>query len=140
MAQLNEIVADMELEEKGRWETYAGTDFQCRIARTGTPKFQTAVRKLRREAKMRAGVSTRLSAEEQKTAAIPAVAKLILLDWKGYQDKEGNEIPYTVARAEELLRMPAMHDWYDWVIIISGDADLFRGLDVDEDGDPEQEN
>jgi hypothetical protein len=124
--KLKSLKTDLKKETEGVWATYPGTEFKCKIARAGNPKFDEASRSLRKNARIRQAAQGQLTGRESKAAIAPAVAEHILLDWQGLSDDDGSEIPYSRAKAVELLKDPSLNDWYDWVLSTSATADLFR--------------
>ena len=126
MAELNTVFTDLRKAEEGIWVTYPGSDVECRIARlSNNPRFQQEAMKLRRDAKLRRILEGGFNTQDAKETIAPVVAEYVLLDWKNLTEN-GEAIPYTREKATELLCMPEMADFYDWVLIIANDVDLYR--------------
>lgn len=127
--ELNKIKQDLELESQGIWKAYRGTDFKCRIARIGNPRFEEASRELRQQARIRAIAegddldSADINQSMDDLAEI--VAKCVLLDWEGLTEN-GEEVKYSPAKAVELLKRRDLRDWYAWILKVSNNAELYR--------------
>jgi len=124
--RLKEIKTDLKKEVEGIWDTYPGTDFRCRIARSGNQNFEQHSKRLRKNAKIKRAAAGELTDKESKLAIAPAVAEFVLLDWEGLEDDDGNQIPYSVTKAVELLSDRAMDDFYNWVLKTSNNGEKFK--------------
>lgn len=129
MAKIGSIKTDGGAERDGVWATYPGTDIKVKVARFGNPTFEADSREFRRLAKQ-AKDGVELTERESKDAVAPAVARHLIKDWQNIEDDDGAQIPFSIAKAEELLKTPELHDFYDWVVRTSRDADRFRKADV----------
>jgi hypothetical protein len=126
MAKLSSISSDLSREMNGVPVTYPGTDIVCTIARLGNPDYDAEAKKIRKFARTAASIGGgELSERESKDILAPAVAKHILLDMKNAQDDNGADVTYTPAYGEQLLKDPRYHDFYDWVLVQSKNAELF---------------
>lgn len=130
MAELNSLRIDQNKANDGVWEPYGGTDFECKIARTGNQRYQQEVTKLRQDRRVRRALSSN-DINERQQALAPLIAKYILVDWRGLTSK-GKEVPYSEAKAAEMLASPDFQDLFLWVVTVSGDGELYR-VDLEED-------
>lgn len=133
--ELDFIKQDLELEQGGVWVSYAGTDFECRIARIGNPDFESKARELRQQAKIQMlidGKTDEKTAADQLKTLLPIVADHILLDWRGLTSK-GEPVPYSKEKAVELLGRRDLRDWYIWILAVANDAERFRRASTEED-------
>jgi len=91
---------DEKLVQEGRWFP-VGEGAECKIARTGNPKYKELLR-----AKLgiyEQSLSQKLLDDHTAdTVLIEVMAKTILLDWKGFTD-QGVEVKYSVALATKYM-------------------------------------
>lgn len=127
MANIEKIKTDISKETDGAWVPFV-LGIELKIARAGNPKYKECIRKLvvpvtdsiRDES---------LTKDEFVDILIKARAKTILLDWKNLDDKDGNPIPYSAAKAEEFFRDPELQDFYKFVVATSeSSADFKKAL------------
>src|SRR5690606_19221049 len=135
MALLKVIATDLQKEERGVWTTYPGTDLELLVARIGNPQWESMSRKLLRQVRKERRKGE-LSEREAKQLLAPAVARCILLDWKNLEDEgpDGNPvpIPYSEAKALELLRDPRFKDLYEFVFSFANDGQAYT-VDLEDD-------
>jgi hypothetical protein len=116
---------DSTKEVEGVWFEYPG-GLHLRIARNGNPRFQKAVmqkqRDLKQQARFSGGVEN-MNPEDLRNAIIKPMAKYILTDWKGMTE-DGEEIPYSPAEAERLLKKYS--EFFDLVDGTASDVENFR--------------
>ncbi len=96
--KLSNLATDAELEE-GAWVDI-GEGARIKVAYTGSRRFREAAFKRTNRRGFR---QTRQTFEAQDEDTIRLLAKDVLLDWKGIEDDDGNAIPYSQAKALELL-------------------------------------
>ncbi len=129
MAKFGEIATDPKAEMEGTWETYPGTDMQFLIGRTSSPKYEAAIRTVRKKTRNRG--QDELTERESKDLLAGAIAGNLLLGWKNVEAEDSTVenpkyIDFSVTAAVEKLRDPTLHDWYDWVLTKGRDGDRFR--------------
>lgn len=116
MSFFNSIKTNKDKEVNGVWVEFPGSNASFLIARTGNERIQKEASKHAKEARRRGKINT---PQDVRNFMAPIVAKHILLDWKGTQEE------YSVERAEELLKDPELHDFYEWVMKQASDQELF---------------
>jgi len=91
---------DEKLEQEGRWFP-VGEGAECKIARTGNPRYKEMLRS--KLGVYEQSLQQRLLDDDTADAMlIEVMAKTILLDWKGFE-KEGENVPYSVKTAIEQM-------------------------------------
>ena len=117
---------DNNLEEEGAWVTVNDLQkLKIKVRRHNSDaaikSFNKTVIELFGEGKLRNPQS--LTEAEIEEIELKQLAESILIDWSGLKDEDGNEIPYSVEMAVELLRMG---DFRDFVTQASKERDAFR--------------
>lgn len=132
--KLSDLKTDLDKARNGVWETYID-DFKVKVARSTTPGYISYIQKYAR-GQGRAFLEGRNDPKTLK-AIKPiireAAARHLLLDWKGMEDDDGNEIPYSVEMAVKLLLDPAYDDLYRLIESISQDSALYRFEAMEDD-------
>lgn len=119
--KLSQLAYDKEKELDGVW-------FECpeglrlRVARLNNPKYQEFLRK--QGAKSRGITTSKIS-----DWTFQAAAKFLLKGWENLQDEKGNDIPFSVSKAEELMK--EYSDLYQWVQEFASDREMFRREELD---------
>jgi hypothetical protein len=100
--KLTKYKTDQVAEREGKWVPWHEGS-RLLIARAGNPKFQAVLQKQMEPhtAVLRAGGSPPEGAQE--AAIVAATAEGCLLGWEGLDDDDGVAIPYSPAKAVELL-------------------------------------
>lgn len=114
---------DSAAETQGLW-IEMGDNALIKIARLGHPKHEEVMKRLRQPhvASLRAGID--LPTNVSMALTIEALAEAILIDWKGIQDDDGKEIPYSKEAAIKLLT--DLPDFRDKVVFLSSQHETFR--------------
>ena len=101
--KFSSFATDLNLEESGVWVDL-GDGARLKLARIGNPAYKKLMReKLKpyRTQAARAGIS-----EDKFTEmTCDVLSKTVLIDWKGWEDDKGKEIPYSHKNAYD--RLPA---------------------------------
>ena len=132
--KLHSIKADVEKMEDGVWERIT-EDFEVRVGHQNTPAYTAFLHKHAR-GHGRAFLKGTLDAKaiESITPLIKeATARHLLLDWRGLQDDDGEEIPFSTKKAVELLTDPAYSSLFTMITEISQDETLFRAVQDEDD-------
>lgn len=99
---------DENKQQEGVWMDFGGSQFL--IAYTGT-KFTKELNKLRKPFERQIQKNT-INPETLSELYQKAIARTVLLDWKGVFDFDGNEIPYSFEIAVEALKTdPELFSW-----------------------------
>jgi hypothetical protein len=101
-----------------------GADGSLRIARMDNPKYKAFIQEARKQRGRRAP-----SDEETRELLKKAVAKTVLLDWKGVT-LNGEKVKYSPAYAERVF--DALPGLLDQVVNIAYDETLFREDEIDD--------
>ena len=126
--RISEFATNKTAEVEGVWQE-VGLGAELKIARAGNPKYTEYLRQLAKP--YRARLRRRDIPEDIAEAiTIKALAKHVLLDWKGIEDEHGELIPYSVEKAENLLK--EYPDFRELVAVLSDDMTLFQ-IESDEE-------
>lgn len=137
--RLSIMKADLDLEVEGVWRTYGeglvppGEPLaEFKIARIGTPQYRAFVDKVQRKHAFAIRAGDEHAEEIVTDITNQAIARFVVIDWRGLHDDDGNEIPYSPERAYEFLSDPEMHDFRNWVFAIAGNAHNYRAASARE--------
>jgi len=132
---LKSLSVDTKKEVDGVWHE-VDCGFQVKVARLNNPKYVKTFQALAKPYRRLAEAGT-LSQEKQSALAAEAISKTILLDWKElYID--GEKVPYSQAKAKEILADPQFSDFFALIMQFSQDAATFRQQEIeDEMGEPQ---
>lgn len=90
-----------DLEKDGNWVTYHGVELK--IARSNSQSFKTALAKAMKPYKRQLQRQELFANNELELATCKALANHILVDWRGFSDGNGGEVPYSSENAYGLL-------------------------------------
>lgn len=124
MAKISAVRADLDKEIKGVWVPYQ-MGIELKIARLGNPQYQAALRLLTESRKVLLGTKD-LSDDQRQDLQREVVAQMILLDWRGVEDDEGNPLAYTPAVALSWFKDPELWRLYNFVLMESLEEEHFR--------------
>src|SRR5690606_32024129 len=107
--RLSETKTDEALESDGVWVAIR-YGAQVKVARAGNYRAEAGRARLAWEDRRLLDHPDLRRGREDRVVelTIAAIAETILLDWRGLEDDEGKEIPFSVDTAKELL---AEYDW-----------------------------
>ncbi len=115
--------------ENGKWFDF-GPDLKVKIRRFKSKKSRKVRENLEAPYKRVSKFGTTLPDDVQDEISTRHIAEGIVVDWKGVLDKEGKEIPYSVAAAVKLFTdLPEFRDAV---------AEISLGLDNYRDGEKEE--
>lgn len=131
MADLTAITRDRQKATEGGWIPFF-EDLEFKIASAATNDYKKAIAKKTKPfvRKIRAGT---VDEQELNYVTAPVIAKYLLLDWKGLTEN-GEEVPYSVEKATELLRNPDLLDLRLFVLEEANTSENFR-VDLLEDSE-----
>lgn len=119
---------DGRREQEGAWCPYK-KGAQLLIARLSNPqhkreqeRLEAPYKKQIRRGTLPQSIARRITAE--------AMAKTVLLDWKGVKDAKGKDVAYTPELGAEVLQKDL--SLQDFVIEQAANEDLFRDDDIEE--------
>ena len=111
--KLSKIENNLEKENEGVWLTYDG-DIEVKIARFGNDRYQKIAEALYKPVKKQLQRGS-LGSKRATELASKAVAKGIIVDWRGIEDDDGNLIPFSEEKAIEFMLNPKLKDFKDWI-------------------------
>lgn len=119
MAKLKTLKLNPDAVTEGVWCDWI-LGVKVKIARTGTPEYNTFIQKLM--------VEQVKSEEDVDTDEVirKAVARHVIKDWSGIEDDDGTELSYSPEKAYELISDPALSDLYEFVMRMASDRSRFR--------------
>lgn len=121
--KISKIKKDVNAVDAGVWVNKCFDDLDVKVASTDSRKYTDALRvALKPYQRTLKNMSNEQFAEIQNKIA----AKYLLLDWRGLQDDEGNEILYSPEKALELLNDPEMADFRELIMSLASEQELFR--------------
>lgn len=124
---LSEFDVSDSLSVEGQW-VEVGKSASLRIARLNNEKYRDFIKKKSKpyRSAMRAGT---IDEDLMTEIVVQAMARTILLDWKGLTEK-GVEVLYSVEKAESLLR--DKEPFRDLVTSLANDASLFQQVELED--------
>lgn len=127
--KLSAISTCPDMEKDGVWVGYLN-DVEFKIARHASPAYMEYLSKISKEHKGKLR-STEEQVELLMDLTSQCLANVVLIDWKGVQDEDGNETAYTPELGLELMRDPAFHDMRQFILEIAQNADEYRKKDIE---------
>lgn len=122
--KLSKFKTDKSMETEGVWVDVAD-GLRLKVARIGNPAYKTHIRRLGKpHVNMIRHANQAVDLDVMDALTVKAMAANVLLDWEGLEDEDGNPIPYSVKKAEEL--MTDVPDFRAMVEGFASDAELFR--------------
>lgn len=120
--KISEFATNKTAEVEGVWQEI-GLGAEVLLARAGNPKYTDYIRQLAKPYR------TRLRRREipediAERITVKALAKFVLLDWKGIKDDSDEEIPYSVEKAEDFLTN--YPDFRELISVCADDMSLFQ--------------
>lgn len=125
---LKNLAVDTTVEIEGVWhEVDAG--FRVKVARMNNPEYVRVFNRLSAPYRQ-AAVAGTLSEEKKAMLAAEAIARTILLNWESlYIDDE--EIPYSIEKAQEILRDPQYSPFFTLVMQFAQENETFRQQEIE---------
>ena len=128
--KLSSFEQNSKLAEDGVWVDM-GEGLGLLIARSGNPKYNKIVRSLSKPYKRLISAGT-LPDEKYEEMSTIAMAKAILLDWKGLEDAEGVAIEYSEGAVLKILNDPDYRDFKQLVADLSEEQETFKNQEVED--------
>ena len=127
--ELSRIATDPKMEQDGVWVNYLG-DIRLKIARMGTPKYMEHLAKISKPHK------SKIRTTEQDIDLIrgltnQCLAATVLLDWENVQ-ADSEDIVYTPEIGLKMIIDPQYHDFRQFVLQQSQDAEEYRAKSVED--------
>jgi hypothetical protein len=114
--KIEKLMISKEKMDKGVWKDFipfAGVKIQLLIASSANQEYIDAVGRIIRDNLKE--VRDDVAGIKQHELLKPAVAKHILLGWKGIDGSDGKPLVYSAEAALKLLNTPELFHLYDWV-------------------------
>jgi hypothetical protein len=124
MARIDAVRSDLNKENQGVWVPYQ-MGIELKVARLGNPAYQQALVTLTEARKALLGCME-LSDDQRADVQKEAVARTVLLDWRGIEDDEGNPIPYSPDQALLWFRDPELWRLYTFILMVGLEEERFR--------------
>jgi hypothetical protein len=124
--RLSTMKVDPELESKGVWVDF-GEGFECLIARDQNPEHRALLRRLMKKYR---GFDE-IPEDRAREIDAKAMAKCIVLDWRGLLDDDDTEIPYSEGKAYEILVDPAYRPLVAKIKVASATNETFRPVSAE---------
>lgn len=119
------------LEQDGVWVDI-GEGAKVRVARFGNPAYQKHLERSYKPYRKMQRTGT-VPEELQRKLFIDAMANTILLDWSGFKDDNGADVPYSVSAAIE--KLTDLKDFREFISELATEAETFRDEEIAEEGD-----
>ena len=130
--KLSTIQQNVEAAEEGVWieEVYEG--LSVKVARNGNRAASKLTKALFKPhqaqyERNKSSVSDKIFEGIQLTVLCQALIK----DWKGLEDDEGNEIPFSPEKAREILSDDANRDFREVIQSLTEEQEVFRARVVE---------
>ena len=124
MTKLSILKTDTDLREQGYEFCYA-LDFYITVSCMPNPQVTEYVRK-RTNILRRGARSRELDGEQLMQVTREAMAKHVVLDWRGLEDDEGQPIDYSWQKALEIFGDPDCQDIYSVISEVAANQANFR--------------
>lgn len=127
--KLSSYKTDKDLVDNGVWVD-VGDGAALKVGKVNNSGFRKLAIELRKPYRHYDVAGKELPDDINKRINIELVARTLLLDWRGYTDDDGNNIPYSFDVAKETLEND---EFMALVLAFSNDTRLFRGVAVEEE-------
>lgn len=117
------------LSQEGVWVPYAG-DVEFLIARAGNKNYRKVAQAMYKKNERMLDAKTEAANEKLTEIVIEAMAKGILLGWRGDVQYQGEPLPYSMENCRKLLSHERLRDWVD---AQAKDEDLFAAVQEEEE-------
>lgn len=125
--KLNVPSVDTGKAAEGVWIDY-DDGIQFKIARSNTPAYREAVKKIHRQHKRQIDAGT-MSDSLSDSIMAGLMAEHLLVDWKGLMS-DGKEFPYSKENATAFLSEEAYGEIREWIMKQSQDNENYRTEDI----------
>ena len=120
--KISSLSTDEDKVQGGTWIDFGG-GAEVKIAKVGNDNYNREMRQLGKPIIRQARLG---SAEEEtlRPVFIKVVARTVILGWKNIQDDEGNDVEYSILKAEEYLT--ALPEFYELIMEAAQDVTNFK--------------
>jgi len=127
--RLSEFKSDPVKSANGVWVKLNDEGTEIKVARMSNPAHRKLVNELMASHRGYERTGQDLPVDIARSVGIEAMAKTILLDWKGFIDDDGNDVPYSYDNAKEAL---AIDDFSTMVLGFASDRKLFKSDNLED--------
>jgi len=120
--------SNLDLEEEGVWVNLTKT-IEVKVAALGNRKHTNLLTKLQKAQ----GKTLENDADLREDIHVQAMAKTVLLDWKGITDKDGKPLKYSYENAYKLLSDEKMYRFKKDILFLSQEAETFKAQEEEAD-------
>lgn len=124
------FATDLDLEENGVWVDF-GDGASCKIARIGNTAYKAEMRERLKPWRNKTA-RRNIPEDDWKSLNCEVESKTILLDWKGWEDDKGKNIPYSQKHAYDMLY--GLKDFRAQVLLVAEEQASFAMLADEETG------
>jgi len=128
--KFNKFATDKVLEIEGAWVDI-GDGAQVRVARIGNDKYTKRLEHLYKPYRKMQRTNT-VPDDLARKLFIDALANTVLLEWKGFKDDSGAEIPYSTELA--ITQLTDLKDFRELIVEIASEAATYRNDEIEEEG------
>lgn len=128
MFELDSLFVDPEVGQEGVWVDFYGGS-QLKLASIESMKYKSTMAKLARQHRIQLDEANEDSTELVQKITAEALAKCVLLDWKGIQI-DGKPVPYTWQVGMDAIQKSSK--FRDFVSERAADTSLFKKQLVEE--------
>lgn len=130
---ISSLETDLDKELNGVWHDI-DHETRIKVARHGNKRFELALQKLVRELPTPIKGMDRqevYDTGEYDKKLNRILAETVLLDWTGMKEA-GEDMPYSVDKAEEYFNRDNLKDFRDYVLKLAMDAREYRVIEIEE--------
>ena len=110
----SDFAVDEALSQDGVWVKYTG-DVEFLVARAGNKHYRKVAQNLYDKNRRMLDGKNDAATEKLIEITVEAMAKAILLNWRGDVQFQGEPLPYSLENARKILRMERLRDFIDGV-------------------------
>jgi len=123
--KLSDMQRDMNSVENGTWINGAYGNLNLKIASTDKKEYVEMLRKLMKPYSRNNAWKQIDDSKFENEIQNKCIAKHILLGWENLEDENG-PVPYSEAKAYELLCNPEYREFRDLVVALAQEEEVFR--------------
>jgi hypothetical protein len=129
--KFSKFATDKSLEIEGAWVDI-GDDAHIRVARIGNDRYAKRLETLYKPYRKMQRTNS-VPDDLARKLFIDALATTVLLEWKGFTNEDGSEVPYTVDTA--IAKLTELKDFRELVVEIATEVATYRNEEIEEEGE-----
>jgi len=107
-----EYGTDLEKEVSGVWFSLSSIEgARVKMAKAGNPKYEKLLRKLYKPHSRTLRKGKDLAKSVQDEISTTLLVETLLLDWEGFPDENGNDVPFSKGEARAMLNDPELKEF-----------------------------